>query len=412
MIAGKHDRSGIALTWAERTVWLASALSANRTAYNAACIVAIEGEIDCARLRAAIRHAVRAGRLAALRITLDHGELTWEDQAREADAFDLALEEPCRAAGMARLENIFRTDPIPADASPLIRVHMIETRADQVLVMFRHHHVLLDFHGNAALARNVAALYGGQAPDPSGVSRREIISAEKAYLASALYEEDKCYWRARLEGMKANALWNALGQQDAGGRFDLAVPAGEVAAFGASVHALGGTPFQALLLIVHAYLCGGRGDDLVFGVPFANRQADRARALVSMSRIVPFRVNVAPGTPVRDALANIRRALKEDLARARFAIWENADHLFGGPVNGALPKVALNYMRASALRFGAATGAITKVLYGERNAEIYIRCIEEADGRLSISIDDADDQGRAESLGHAVHAGIANWLRG
>jgi hypothetical protein len=275
--------------------------------------------------------------------------------------------------------------------------------------MFRHHHVLLDFYANGALVRNVTALYGRETPGALAPSRTEIVAAERTYVASDLYAEDMRYWRARMTGVGADALWSPLQQQSAGGRFDLVVSPEEQGAFTANVRALGGTPFQALLLIVYAHLSGGHDEDIVFGVPFANRSAEHAQTLASMSRIVPFRVNVPPGAPIKVALANVRRALKADLARARFPIWENAEHVFGGPVHGALPKVALNYLRASSLKFGAATGAITSVLYGERNAETYIRCIEEVDGSLSISIDDAKDLQHAERLGRAMQTAIANW---
>jgi hypothetical protein len=75
---------------------------------------------------------------------------------------------------------------------------------------------------------------------------------------------------------------------------------------------------------------------------------------------------------------------------------------------GALPKVALNFMRARAIRFGAASGSIARMLYGERNADTYIRCVEEADGRLSISLDSARDRDWVEALGQALAAGLVN----
>jgi hypothetical protein len=412
VIFGKHDAGGTALTSAERTIWLASAVSANPTAYNAACIVTIQGYLDLPRLATAIHEVVRLGGLGDAKVMLDDSKLSWRTARAgtvATGAFDLDLEAPSLADGLSLLDHIFWNNPIGADASPLLRVHMVKIRCDLVLIMFRHHHVLLDFYANAALVRNVAALYGGETPDPLAASRRAIVSAEGAYIASDLYAEDMRYWRARLDGMTTNALWSPLQQRTFGGRFDLGISPGDLEVFRGNARALGGAPFQALLLIVYAHLSAGADQDIVFGVPFANRAPEHASMLASMSRIVPFRVNISPGTPVSVALADVRRALKADLARARFPLWENADHVFGRQAHGALPKVALNYMRAPTLNFGAATGAISKVLYGERNAETYIRCIEEADGSLSISIDSANEHQHAERLGRAMHAAIANW---
>jgi nonribosomal peptide synthetase DhbF len=410
LISGPQKaRESIALTWAERTIWLASAVSADPTAYNAACVITIDGEIEAGRLAAAIRTAM--SELTAVRVVLGDGELEWRAAQAGLPAVDvIALEAPCLAEGACLLKGIFRNEPIRADACPLIRVHMVRVGAGRTLIMVRHHHVLLDFYAVAALVRNIAALYGGVAPSQPDNCRRAIVLAEKTYFASERFSEDRSYWRTRMEGVSAAALWSRLQKQIAGRRFELAISAPVFAAFSVKVRSLDATPFQALLLIAYAHLSGGCNEDIVFGIPFANRTAEYAQALASLSRIVPFRAKFASETPMAVALANIRRMLKEDLARGSFPIRDNDEHIFRGPLHNALPKVALNYMRASALNFGGATGAITEVLYGERNAETYIRCIEEADGGLSISLDGAAPQ--VESLGSAMHAAIVNWRPG
>ena len=51
---------------------------------------------------------------------------------------------------------------------------------------------------------------------------------------------------------------------------------------------------------------------------------------------------------------------------------------------------------------------VSRLLYGERNADAYIRCVDEADGRLSISLDSAQDRDWVEALGQALEAGLVN----
>jgi hypothetical protein len=119
---------------------------------------------------------------------------------------------------------------------------------------------------------------------------------------------------------------------------------------------------------------------------------------------LPFRLSLPTSVRLEEAIASVRGAFKRDIQRTRFPISENAEQIFPGAPRGALPRVALNFMRASALQFASATAKATKVLYDERNAETYIRCIEEADGSLSISLDAAGGRQGAESLGAATAA--------
>lgn len=395
----------IALTWAERTIWLASAMSANPAAYNAACIVTIEGDLSTDRLVAALRKAVEAGALLAWKVVLEEGALTWRTQSVAAVAVDSVGAASSLAEGMSALSDIFYKSPLKADASRLIAIDVVKIiGAAQHLVLVRHHHVLLDFYANATFIRNVAAIYNDEAYALHATDRASIATAEQIYLASDLYREDGEYWRARMQGLGADALSPPLGE-NTGGRIDLTIPAHEAASFAMSARSMGSTPFQTLLLIVYAHLAA-REEDVVLGVPFANRTPATANALASLSRIVPFRVRLSPGMAIGEALATIRRSFKRDIERARFPIWENAEHVFGAAPRGALPKVALNYMRTSALQFGAAKGVVSKTLYGERNAEIYIRCIEDEEGGFALSVDAASTPQTADRLGAALRAGI------
>ncbi|HWA22029.1 MAG TPA: condensation domain-containing protein [Caulobacterales bacterium] len=399
-------RDGIPLTWAERTIWLAGVMSANPAAYNAACIISIEGEISSAKLAASIRQVLHNGGLLSAKVAIENGVLLW----RSANPGGVPEQEVVEASsffeGMSRLGDIFLNAPIKADAAPLISVHTVKISPTQHLVMFRHHHVLLDFHATATLVKNVAAAYGGATFAPCTTGRENIFSAEKAYLDSAACGEDRLYWSNRMQGLAADALWNPFRPAAAGGRVDLAVPAAHFAGFAEAARAMGSTPFQTLLLIVYAHIAREQEGDIVFGIPFANRTPETAEALASVSRILPFRLSFPPSARLEEAIASVRGAFKRDIQRARFPIWENAEQIFPGAPRGALPRVALNFMRTTALPFGSATATVSKVLYGERNAETYIRCIEERDGSLSLSLDAAGDRQGAQHLGAAMAAAI------
>jgi hypothetical protein len=399
-------RDGIPLTWAERTIWLAGVMSANPAAYNAACIISIEGEISSAKLVAAIREVLHSGGLLSAKVVVEGGALHWGSGGPTCAPEQKVVEASCLSEGMSLLGDVFLSAPIRADAAPLVYTHMVKISPTQHLVMFRHHHVLLDFHATATLVKNVAAAYGGATFAPCTTGRANIFSAEKAYLDSAACAEDQLYWSTRMQGLAPDALWNPFRPAAAASRVDLVVPAAHCAGFAEAVRAMGSTPFQTLLLIVYAHIARGQEGDVVFGIPFANRTPETAEALASVSRILPFRLSFSPSARLEEATADVRGAFKRDIQRARYPIWENAEQIFPGAPRGALPRVALNFMRASALQFGSATATVSKVLYGERNAETYIRCIEERDASLSISLDAAGDRQGTQHLGAAMAAAI------
>ncbi len=349
------------LTWAERSVWLASMLSANPLSYNAACILAINGALSMQRLVDAFGRALSGAGLLSLRVIAARDGLAWRRDNRGPGAPPIDLREESRSDPLDLLSDIFCAKPIKADGAPLVAIEVLKHRSDQHFVMLRHHHVLLDFQGAAALLHRVAALYSGGDPPEAEDRRAERAAAERAYVDSDDCREDERYWQGRMAGLNPGALSNPALTPSPDSRLDLTISSQAFAAFASEARAIGSTPFQSLLMITYAHLQRRQEGDVIFGVPLASRTAG---ATSSQSLMLPFRVGLAPDLRGQDAAVAIRLALKADIERSRFPIWENTEAIFPGAVRGGLPRVALNFMRATSLRFGDAGATIARMLYG------------------------------------------------
>lgn len=288
----------------------------------------LRGGLDLARFEAACAAVVAAH--PALRATF-----VWEELAEPLQVVRRSVALPLtrldwRGQGAEAqrdaLEQLLAQDRgrgFVLDQPPLMRVTVAQIAAEQHLVVWTCHHLLLDGWSLALVlgqcVTTYEALVRGEAPAPVAARPyREYIAWLKQQPVAALER----YWRERLRGFRAVTPLPALGAAPRGAAtgpasqrrvLDRTVDA-RLAAL-TRTHAI--TPsalFQAIWALVLARSTGER--DLVFGTVVAGRPAALAgvEQMVGMFvNTIPVRVDVTPELTVIDWM----RRLQVEAAEAR-----------------------------------------------------------------------------------------------
>ncbi|HEY0500383.1 MAG TPA: amino acid adenylation domain-containing protein, partial [Kutzneria sp.] len=200
--------------------------------------------------------------------------------------------------------------------APLMRVTLARLAADEVLLVWTFHHVLLDGWSCAQLVQEVCADYKAAAAPP----RRTPFAEYLRWLSTQDVDQAEAFWRRALDGVEGptalpfdrQPVESHRAQSCATVRVDYAAEP-----LKALAHSLGltvNTVVQAAWGLLLARRSGG--GDVVFGTTVSGRPADLpgVESMVGMViNTLPSRIRVDDGRPVADWL----RAVQQELSQAR-----------------------------------------------------------------------------------------------
>ncbi|MGX4687703.1 amino acid adenylation domain-containing protein [Streptomyces sp. JNUCC 63] len=331
-----YQIASLPLTAAQSGIWLAQRLRPANPLFNIAEYIDIHGEIDPALFESSLRRTVTEAETLRIRVVEEDGRAAQvvEECADWSMSFvDVSREGSPRACAESWMRADMRR-PVDPTNGPLFAFALFKVADDRYFWYQRYHHIVMDGLGLSLVGRRVAEIYtalaaGLPCPAPPFGSLTELLDDEAAYRASDRFARDRAYWMSRFADRphaaglaeRTPALPERLERQTA--FLDEATLA-ELRATAREAEVAWPAVLVAALAVYLHRMTGNR--QVVLGLPVVARAAGRARTIPGMmSGVLPFRLDLHPGTTVaeavRQASGELRRALKhqryrvEDLRR-------------------------------------------------------------------------------------------------
>ncbi|MFE3511104.1 amino acid adenylation domain-containing protein [Streptomyces sp. NPDC059155] len=277
------------LSFAQQRLWLVNGLEGGGTAYNVPLSVRLEGPLDTAALRAAVRDVMERHEPLRTRITVMDGEpcqLVDPVGAAPFEVRDIAPEsvEPELTAAARHVFDLAAEAPL--------RVTLLRTGPESAVLLVLLHHIATDGQSLGPLFADLSAGYAarlaGRSPDPAPMPLAYADHAlwQRSALTGPVLDEQLAYWRRALAELpqELGLVHDRPRPPAAGGR------GGAVAVdFGADLgRRIAGlaraercTPFMVVQAALAATLTRlGAGTDIPLGSPVAGRAHNGLAGLV------------------------------------------------------------------------------------------------------------------------------------
>ncbi|KOG07311.1 MULTISPECIES: condensation domain-containing protein [Streptomyces] len=312
------------LSASQQIVWLQQKVVPDSRAYHATAVVDFHGEIQPKMLRQCVSDAV--GRHDAMRIRIcDEGSaIAFQEVVESLDIeipeYDLrGAEDPEeRRAELLRGQVLAEFDLRNA---PLARWTLVRLGDGHWQLFMTEHHLVHDGRSTVEFLAGVFRQYaaevtGGEFVAEAAPSYEEYVAHTNSDEYRARVAADVAWWADRLEGARFTVDFPGIGTRRSalfdhrGGQFRQAVPADLMARVSAAAQEGGHTVF-ATLLAVYAELCRRHSgqNDLVIGMPFANRPPGFERTVGMMVGAVPLRLAIDPDAPGGDVATEAMEAI-------------------------------------------------------------------------------------------------------
>ncbi|MFD7657747.1 amino acid adenylation domain-containing protein [Actinosynnema sp. NPDC059797] len=275
----------VPLTGNQRGLWLTGRLGLDAGAYVMFATLRVAGELDEARLRAAVRTVM--ARHEALRTRIVDTDGTPEQQVLDEAPEDVAFssvpdEEELRAFLVAEVDT-----PFDLETAPLMRVRAVRIGSDTALV-FSAHHIICDDLSLGVVAGEVGRVYQGAEPGPAPAQFPDYAHWQADRLADGERQRQLDHWHDRLTGAP-DVLDLALDRPRtpnrtvAGGSHRFTIPAALAGKLADLTRAHGCTTFAGLLAAFGVLLSRRSGaDDVVIGSPTTHRPFPELERSVGM----------------------------------------------------------------------------------------------------------------------------------
>ncbi|HEX6040396.1 non-ribosomal peptide synthetase, partial [Longimicrobium sp.] len=316
------------LSFAQQRLWFLEQLEALGSAYHLSRFLRLRGALDEGAVARALGQVV--ARHAALRTTFhEAGGVPEQRIAPAADApFPLVVEDlgghADPGAELRRRMAEAVAAPFDLRRGPLLRGVLFRLAPGDHLLLLTLHHIVSDAWSLRVLAEDFGALYagqvrgGGEPLSPLPVPYEAYLARQARERAPELVEPKKAYWRTALAGAPPLLELPTDHPRPARQRFGgSAVPVCLDEALTARVKALAArhdtTLFRTVLAawaLVAARLSGQ--DDVVVGVPMANRDPQAAGGLVGFFvDTVVVRVDLSGSPTAGDLLRRVHARTRE-----------------------------------------------------------------------------------------------------
>nr|WP_314484255.1 non-ribosomal peptide synthetase [uncultured Pseudomonas sp.] len=417
------------LTVAQRDIWLDQLSHGPSPLYNIGAYLALEGQVDRARLEQALHHLVRLH--DALRTVWVEDTSLARQRFAEQLAVTLAWDDlqadawPTEAA-LQRLDDWMRT-PISLAEGPLWEARLITLSPHAHWLALRAHHLALDGWGVDQWFKQLADIYQvlgeHQALPGSAPSYSAYIEDDARYQASARYQRDRDHWLTRFAQLPDPLLRPSQPGLAPGSSpshaLELGVTPGLMHSLRALADSLGVSPLPVLLGALH--VCVSRTwqrDEWVVGLPVRNRANAQFKATLGLfTQVSPLRMDFGRGLSFAALAQAIATTLKQDFRHQRYPLSALKRDLAARPDGRTqLFELLVSFEEDSnALRIGDAAGATIMICNGHEPSplSIHLRCNTHADtARLHLVHNRAwfsDQEARAigERLLHVLEQGLA-----
>ncbi|NWD74223.1 amino acid adenylation domain-containing protein, partial [Pseudomonas gingeri] len=424
----------LALTAAQRNIWLDQMTQGDSPLYNIGGYLEIEGHLDPEVFQQAVNLLIE--KHDALRMVLLDQR---DEQGVPLQAFAATLPvwvapldlqgqaDPRQAAAswmQRQLERAFKLD-----GGPLFRLHLLKLEAQRFYLVVHAHHIVLDGWGIdelfVSLCQIYNALHDQRRPDLSAPSYGDFIENDRDYRQSPRFLRDQAYWLEKYRDIPEQLLLPRYRQAQAEGPSRSShFSRGFSRELEQRIDDLGGTlqasRFHVLLAVLYVYFTRTQQrDELVIGLPILNRaNASFKRTLGVFAQLSPVRLQFSADLPFAELVQGIGRALKQDYRNQRFPVSDlNRLLELRRTERTQLFDLTFSYEQHDALlRFGPASARAVKCSNNHEQTPLAIHLRTNAyddESRLHYIYNEAYFQAgeiepMAERLQHVLDQGLAN----
>ena len=305
------------VSFAQHRLWFLDRLAPGRALYNVPLLLAIDGPLDAAALRAALdalvhRHAALRTRIA----TLDGEPRQVIDPPTGVDVplTDLrSLPGPERERAAADAVRRAAAQPFDLAAGPLLRAGLIRLADERHLLSLTMHHAVSDGWSVGVLLRDLGALYAGRTLPGPALRYADFARWQRELLAGPICPAQLDYWTAHLAGAPAaldlpTDRPRPTEPRQAGETFEIRLRPATAARLGTVGRAYGATPFMLLLAAFQLVIGRYAGvTEVSVGVPVSGRARPEFEDLVGFFvNTVVVRAQWTPRVTFAELLARVR----------------------------------------------------------------------------------------------------------
>ncbi len=318
-------------SFAQRQLWFFDQLEPDSAAYNIPFASRLSGEVDAARLAAALTEVARRHEALRTVFAREGGEPVQRVgppapvPVPEIDLSSLpAAERESLGAALAREE---AGRPFDLSRGPLLRARLVRLGEGEHLLLLTVHHIVADGASMGILVRELSVLYAALAEGrPADLPELPVQYADFAAWQRQTSQRERlepqlAYWRGRWAGMPAaldlpTDRPRPAAQTFTGGVVPLDLAAERVGEMRRVARGAGATPFMGILAVTGALLHRYAGQDAVaVGTPVSNRaQAELEPLIGFFVNTLPLRIDLAENTSFLGLLASLRESLLADYA--------------------------------------------------------------------------------------------------
>ncbi len=332
------ERTYLALSHAQRGVWLDMRLIEDPAAYQVGCLVEFEGEVDPDLARQAVR--IMMARHDALRLRVDpHEPRQWVEQAGSPpfQVIDFSQETDPEQSVRDHVRTV-QAQGFQLGEGPLFRVDLLRLGEDRSKLLMIAHHLIADGVSirlaQAYWLTAYKSLTGelddddadetGMGQDMPRSSYAPVVKDDEAYAASERYQQDLAYWSERLRPLPQLLFDNRPPGSVTGSARHVApllCDAPMHAALASVARKANTTLHRALVAIIGLALSRRyRSSDFTIGMALHRRDAATRHVIGMLAGLVALRVKPDQDLSLMAAVERVAAGFDADLRHQRLPI--------------------------------------------------------------------------------------------
>ncbi|HEY6923616.1 MAG TPA: amino acid adenylation domain-containing protein [Steroidobacteraceae bacterium] len=193
------------LSAAQEGIWFLTEFSGARSAYNMPAAYVVRGEIDAARLEAALNRVIRRhGALSSVAVAQQHSVRTRRLAEPRLCLEVVELDAPIEDHRVMREAEAFVARPFDLRSALPIRAMLIRTSGGAALFVLTIHHMVADGWSINIIARDISESYSlghSSFQDARAPQYADFVARERQLEREDHWAPDRAYWLNRLTGM-------------------------------------------------------------------------------------------------------------------------------------------------------------------------------------------------------------------
>ncbi|NHR07740.1 hypothetical protein HA052_21350 [Chromobacterium haemolyticum] len=343
------DRLGL-LSSNQQSLYFFEKLAPDRALYNVPLHLEMRGQLDPARLEAALEQLLKRHEALCTRFVETPSGLRQDigaQPSRVLDTADLSQQpQDSRDAGFASLERDFSSTAFDLAAGRLFRFCLVRRDREHWVLLMVFHHMAFDGHSAQIWLRDLRTLLRGGALPAVGpaMTVREAAAEERAWQRSRDYQKELSRWLDRLAGTATPLNLRPdrprpLRRDYAGASLECALPQALLGEHIQRAAQLGASPFMAVAALLAAYLSArGHQADVCMGFPHGGRGEGAIEGTIgNFVNLLAMPVRIETADTPRNIIEKIRQTAQASYAGYRVPFSSLVDQLGVERVPGQHP---------------------------------------------------------------------------